>query len=222
VAASLVAELHPLIESLRRMVDGLRRSFDSQKEFIANAAHELKTPVTIQKSTLQLLLHHDLSAAEYKQGLQQALQDTTRIEDLWQRLLRLARAEHEAAAASGRDLRRVDLASSCEAAVAQMQPYAESRGIILQLDRNGSASVDAEPDDLMVIWTNLLENAIRFSPERGIVALKINARADAQGTVTIQDHGCGIAPEERIFERFYRGDVSRARYRRCRVGVGDG
>lgn len=211
--ANQVAELRPLVESLRRMVDGLRRSFDSQRTFIANAAHELKTPVTIQKSTLQLLLHHDLTVAEYKQGVQQAVRDTIRLENLLQRLLRLARAEHDATAVPRRDLQPVEVVGSCEAALAQVQPYAESRGIALQLIRNGTARVKAEPDDLTLVWTNLLENAIRFSPERGSVVLKISATSDGEAVVMVQDHGSGIDPEhqQRIFDRFYRGDDSRAR-----------
>jgi len=209
-----VTELRPLVESLSRMVEGLHRSFDSQRDFIANAAHELKTPVTIQKSTLQLLLHHDLATDEYKRGLQQAMRDTTRIEELLQRLLRLARAEHDATVTPSRDLQPVELSGSCEAALAQMAPYAESRGgVVLRLIQNDSVCVKAEPDDLVLIWTNLLENAIRFSPEQGTVLLNINPAIGREVMVTVQDRGCGIDPEhqERIFERFYRGDESRTR-----------
>ena len=211
--ADRVTELRPLVESLRQMVDGLHRSFDSQRDFISNAAHELKTPVAIQKSTLQLLLHHDLTAAEYKHGLQQALRDTIRIEDLLQRLLRLARAEHNATAASSRDLHIVELSASCEAAFGQIQPYATSRRIILQLVHNGSACVEADSDDLVVVWINLLENAIRFSPEGATVVVKIDATNGRNAIVTVEDQGCGIPWEhqKRIFERFYRGDESRTR-----------
>jgi signal transduction histidine kinase len=211
--AAKLSELRPLVESLRTMVDGLHRSFDSQRDFIANAAHELKTPVAIQKSTLQLLLHHDLSAAEYKHGVQQALQDTQRLDSLLQRLLRLARAEQAAAGATSPDLRSVELSSSCEAALSQLQPYADSRGVALQLACDGVVYVKANPEDLVLIWSNLLENAIRHSPKDGTVLLKINTPSGHNVIVTVKDHGCGIDAEhqERIFERFYRGDESRAR-----------
>jgi signal transduction histidine kinase len=211
--AERIIELRPLVQSLRTMVEGLRRSFDSQRDFIANAAHELKTPITIQKSTLQLLLHHGLTVDEYRTGLQQALRDTQRVEDLLQRLLKLARAEHGTTGTPIRHLEFVSLFSSCEAALIHMQPYAESRGVVLEMLGNGSARVRADMEDLVLIWSNLLENAIRYSPRDGHVVFTVDGCEQRMATVTVQDNGCGIEREqhERIFERFYRGDQSRAR-----------
>ena len=211
--AQRVSELRPLAQSLSSMVDRLHRSFDSQRDFITNAAHELKTPVAIQKSTLQLLLHRDLPAVGYKHGVEQALRDTQRLENLLQRLLRLARAEQTATGDASDVLRPAELSSSCEAALAQMQPYAESCGVLLQLAGDSGAWVKADPEDLVLIWSNLLENAIRHSARDGTVLVKIDTSAGGNAIITVKDHGCGIDPEhqQHIFERFYRGDESRAR-----------
>ncbi len=211
-SASQLSELRPLVESLEVMLARLRQAFESQRDFISNAAHELKTPVAIQKSTLQLLLHREMSAKEYKRGVQQALSDTERMEDLLQRLLRLARAEQVATGREGQN-EPAALSASCEMALARMQPFAESRGVVLQFVPNGEARVAADPDDLLAIWSNLLENAIRHTPQGRTVLLKVDASGGQDATVTVADQGCGIDSRHhaRIFERFYRGDQSRAR-----------
>lgn len=206
-------ELRPLVEALQEMLRGLRQAFESQRDFVAAAAHELKTPVAIQKSSLQLLLHRDLSAEEYKRGLQQALRDVERTEELLQRLLRLARAEQAAGGATPPESPAVPLSESCEAALAHMRPYAESRGVSLEFVPDGTARVKADPDDLLMVWSNLLENAIRYSGREQRVTLSVQAPLGRWASVVITDQGCGIEPEQqpRIFERFYRGDQSRAR-----------
>lgn len=210
--AERIPELRPLVRSLRLMLERLRGAFESQSDFISNAAHELKTPISIQKSSLQLLLHHDLSVSEYKRGIEQALQDTERIEQLLQRMLKLARAEYSAGTDSFSRLDSVSIAGSCEMAMALMRPYAESRGAVLRLDSQTDACVKADIDDLILIWTNLLENAIRYSHSGGEVSMKVSVSANCV-TVDICDTGCGIEHDQldRIFERFYRGDQSRAR-----------
>lgn len=213
--ATRLDELRPLVESLQVMLRGLRQAFESQRDFVAAAAHELKTPVAIQKSSLQLLLHRDLPAEEYKRGLQQALRDVERTEELLQRLLRLARAEQAASGAAPRETQAVALSESCETALARMRPYAESRGVRLQFVPDGPARVKADPDDLLVVWSNLLENAIRYSGRDQQVTLSVEAGRPrpAWASVVVADQGCGIeaAQQMRIFERFYRGDQSRAR-----------
>src|SRR4051794_30610715 len=81
-SAQQLKELQPLISSLELMLQGLHRTFEQQRDFIANAAHELKTPVAIQKSTLQLMLRPGRTESEYRQGLQRSLEDTERLEEL--------------------------------------------------------------------------------------------------------------------------------------------
>jgi two-component system OmpR family sensor kinase len=194
------------------MLDGLHRAFTQQREFLANAAHELKTPVAILKSTLQSLLQRPRAAEEYRAGLEQALDDMARLEQLMHSMLRLARAEQWAAGSSRRDLEAVEVAATCESALERLAPVARERGVTIQFTSNGPMPMRADADDLELVWSNLLENAIRFSPAGGEVQLR--ARSDGRrGYVAVEDQGPGIPPSElaHLFERFHRGDSSRAR-----------
>jgi signal transduction histidine kinase len=203
-------EIKPLVQALGDMLDRLRRSFTQQREFIGNAAHELKTPVAILKSTLQTLARKPRTTDEYRAGLVRALEDTERLERLLQWMLRLARAEHLGAGRS--DLEMVDLGETCEDAIARVQSLAKMHEVSLQLHRNGPSLLRADPSDLELIWVNLLENAIRYSPENGRVDVHAES-VDSKVQVRVVDQGSGIPEEElpHVFDRFHRVDRSRTR-----------
>ena len=211
-AAIRTTELAPLTQAMTTMLDGLHRAFTQQREFLANAAHELKTPVAILKSTLQSLLQRPRASEEYRAGLEQALDDMARLEQLMHSMLRLARAEQWAAGSTRRDLEVVEVAVTCESALQRLVPVARERGITIHFTGNGPMPMRADADDLELVWSNLLENAIRFSPAGGNVQLR--ARSEGRrGYVEVEDNGPGIPPSElaHLFERFHRGDSSRAR-----------
>ncbi len=207
-----IEELRPLTESMTQMLARLERSFMQQREFLANAAHELKTPVAVLKSTLQSLLQRSRSPEEYRAALQSSLQDVDRLEQLLQWMLRLARAEQLAQDPSQRDASEIDINLTCEEAVEKIRALAESRHTTIHLSINGPAPVRADPEDLQLVWTNLLENAVRYSPEGATVEVQV-VREAGKVSVLFQDHGPGISAHDlsHIFERFYRGDPSRTR-----------
>jgi signal transduction histidine kinase len=211
-AALSTTELAPLTQAMTAMLKGLHRAFTQQREFLANAAHELKTPVAVLKSTLQSLLQRPRAVDEYRAGLEQALDDMARLEQLMHSMLRLARAEQWAAGSARRELEAVEVGATCESAVERLAPVARERGITIHFVSNGPMPMRAEADDLELVWSNLLENAIRFSPAGGNVQLR--ARSDgSRGYVEVEDNGPGIPQSElaHLFERFHRGDSSRAR-----------
>jgi signal transduction histidine kinase len=205
-------ELKPLTQAMESMLAGLHRAFTQQREFLANAAHELKTPVAVLKSTLQTLAHRPRSSEEYRAGLEEALEDMSRLEKLLHSMLRLARAEQWAAGNLRRDLSPVDLSMTCQVALERVLPVAEQRGIGLDFTANGAVQLRADPDDLELVWSNLLENAIRFSPEHGTVKVTVRA-SNGRSCIEVADQGPGISASElpHIFERFHRGDASRTR-----------
>ena len=205
-------ELAPLTRAMTSMLEVLHRAFTQQREFLANAAHELKTPVAILKSTLQSLLQRPRTSDEYRAGLEEALDDMARLEKLLHSMLRLARAEQWAAGNLRRDLTPVDVGLTCQMAIERARAVAQQRGIAIDFDANGPVLLPADPDDLELVWSNLLDNAIRFSPEGGTVRISVRT-ANGRGFVEVADRGPGIPPAElpHVFERFHRGDSSRAR-----------
>jgi signal transduction histidine kinase len=216
-AAARTTELVPLVSAIETLLARLKESFRQQRDFTSDAAHELKTSVAIVKSTLQSLLHRPRTESEYLGGLEHLLEDCARLEDLLERMLRLARieqwAEHRAEHASPDSTGITELSSTCETAMARMKALADAREITLELVGQSAVHLRADPEDLELIWTNLLENAIQYSPPASKVVMRVQGNGSGFTQVSIEDSGPGIPPTElpHIFERFHRGDPSRAR-----------
>jgi signal transduction histidine kinase len=210
--ATETAELAPLTRTMSTMLTTLHQAFTSQRAFIADAAHELKTPVAVLKSTLQSLLQMRRSADEYRAGLNGALEDVERLEKLIHSMLRLARAEQWQVRSRREGLADVDIYSTCEESVERLRALAQQRNIKFDLRNGDEPKIKAEAEDLELIWTNLLENAIQYSPDGAAVQITV-AQTDSQARVEIRDWGTGIAESEvsKIFARFHRADASRAR-----------
>jgi signal transduction histidine kinase len=211
--ARQMKELRPLTQSMTTMLGRLHHSFDQQREFLGNAAHELKTPVAVLKSTLQSLLQRPRASEEYRSGIEDSLEDLERLEQLLQWMLRLARAEQWAHGALRRDLQVIDVNATCEEAVERIRHLAESRNAKVHLSKNCPVLLRADPDDLQLVWINLLENALRYGPEGGLVEITVSREDGGPAQILFEDHGAGIAAADlpHVFERFYRGDPSRTR-----------
>jgi len=211
--AQQIKELRPLTQSMTTMLARLQHSFDQQREFLGNAAHELKTPVAVLKSTLQSLLQRPRASEEYRTGLEHSLEDLERLEQLLQWMLRLARAEQWAHGALRRDLQVIDVIATCEEAVERTRHLADSRKATVHLSKNGPVLFRADPEDLQLVWINLLENAVRYGPEGGSVEVAVIQENAGPARIIFADHGAGIAAADlpHVFERFYRGDPSRTR-----------
>jgi signal transduction histidine kinase len=208
-----VAEIAPLTRAMSEMVKTLRAAFQQQRDFTSNAAHELKTPVTILKSTLQSLLQESRTSEVYRSGIADALSDLARLEALLHSMLRLARADQLVGGTEIRELSRVDVIGTCEAAIARLTPLAQNRGTTISLSAPaGVLPVRAEPEDLEIVWANLIENAIRYGQPNSEVKVTA-ARRDGIVLVAVEDSGTGIPATEfpKMFERFHRGDHSRSR-----------
>jgi signal transduction histidine kinase len=211
--ATLASELAPLARAIETVLDRLKESFRQQQDFTSNAAHELKTSVAIVKSTLQSLLHRPRTQHEYRAGLEGLLKDCNRLEALLRSMLRLARIEQLAEAGMPAKLAATELTSTCEAAIARMRALAGERNISLAFGNTGPVTMLADPEDLELVWLNLLENAVLYSPSGSKVTMSVKRNGGATAEISVADFGPGIPPEElpHIFERFRRGDPSRAR-----------
>jgi signal transduction histidine kinase len=205
-------ELQPLIGAIQTVLEGLEAAFMRQRQFLGDAAHELKTSLTILKSTLQAQLKKPRQKEEYERGLVAMSGDCDRLERLLNRMLQTARAEQRIAEGQEHQPEPLDLASTCELAIARLTQSAAAREIAIDFTSSGEAMVRAEAADLELIWLNLLENAVQYSPHGATVSMRL-ITGNGLLTVTVTDDGPGIdsAHLPHIFKRFYRADSSRSR-----------
>jgi signal transduction histidine kinase len=205
-------ELAPLTSVLEQTLDRLHRSFDQQRTFVSDAAHELKTAVAVAKSSLQLLSLSPRTTAEYQAGLQGCLTDIRRLEDLVSRMLTLARIEGAAPTAYPAPV--CDLAVCLRSRVAELESFAALRRIQVtaSVPPESAFPVPLAAEDAALLVSNLLMNALEHSPAESTVQLCLSAEP-AGVRFTIEDHGEGIDSDAQphVFDRFYRGDPSRAR-----------
>lgn len=211
-AAKSTVEFEPLIAAIDTVLAGLQFAFTRQREFLGDAAHELKTSLAILKSTLQSLLNRRREAEEYHSGLALMSGDCDRLEALLSRMFRLARAEQRAADGIEREVDLIDVATTCELAIARITELAAVRDISIEFLSAPVVLMRADPADLELVWINLLENAVQYSPPQSKVVMRLRTEG-TNATVTVSDRGCGIPESQlpRIFDRFYRADPSRSR-----------
>jgi len=211
--AKTTAELAPLAMALEAALARLKRSFQQQRRFTSDAAHELKTDVAIVKSSLQLLSMRRRTVEEYSRGLSLSLNDFTRLEMTVEKMLTLARLEQPVeSVGSGIASPSCSLQDVVEELVYQSKPLAELKAISLCTRASSDARVPVGRSDALLLCSNLLSNAIQHSPHEGTVWIAL--AVDGQmAQLTIRDQGDGIAEEDRpyLFEPFYRGDPSRSR-----------
>jgi signal transduction histidine kinase len=210
--AKAARELQPLIDAIETVLAGLQRAFKRQREFLGDAAHELKTSFTILKSSWQSLLNQPRTAEEYRLGLTQMSEDGDRLEQLLNRMLLLARAEQWAADGIHRDLDIIDVVATCEMSIARIRKLADERKIEIELVASDHVLMRADPADLELVWLNFLENAVQASSAGSRVEVVLTQEGN-RATVLVSDEGGGIPDEDlrHIFERFRRGDPSRSR-----------
>lgn len=193
-------ELVPLIESMNGLIARLRGAFDTQRHFVQDAAHELRTPLaacTLQAGILRQNL--DKGGIEALDRLQGGLH---RMRRLVEQLLRLA---HEDAEGPNGDGASVDLRALIRDAVADLMPLAEQRRVDLGITSLEAAEAHADAHGLRTILDNLLDNALRYTASGGQVDIA-SREEDGQSVIEIIDTGPGIPPEAlpRVFDRFYR------------------
>jgi signal transduction histidine kinase len=201
-------ELAPIANSIKRLLIGLQRAFERQRQFTGDAAHELKTSVALLKSRLQLLTMRKRTAEQYEEGAQELLADMQRIQGLIEQMLTLARVE-EAPQAPGQE---IDLSSVVKSVTNRLQPLADVKKITISMNAEAASRVAMESGDAGVLVSNLLLNALQHSPPESLVSVSV--RACAEGTeLRVADQGEGISDSDlpHVFERFYRADASRSR-----------
>jgi two-component system heavy metal sensor histidine kinase CusS len=199
-------ELQPMAKAFDGMLNRLEDSFTRLSQFSADLAHELRTPVANILGEAEVSLTRERSAEEYRETLESSIAECTRLSGLIDNLLFLARAE-----STDRQIQssRFDARAAVEKIAAYYEPGAEEKNITISAVGHGE--MDADPLLLGRALSNLVENALRFTPDGGEVIIKIDAVPN--GTqVSVRDSGAGIPAEHlsRVFDRFYRVDAARS------------
>ena len=194
-------ELRPLVQALNHFTERLRGQFERQSQFIADAAHELRTPLAVIKARLELGLRAN-DPATWRSTLEQAVEGTDRLTHLANQLLSLARIENGARAIAEGGAQRLDLSQLARELGMAMAPLAHARGVALALEADQPVWLHGEPTLLSELLSNLLDNAMAHTPIGGNVILRVTP----QEVLEVEDDGVGIPFEdrERVFERFYR------------------
>ncbi|MBW8896664.1 MAG: sensor histidine kinase N-terminal domain-containing protein [Massilia sp.] len=200
--AGLPDEVRPLVQELNLLFGRVRTAFDAQQHFVADAAHELRTPLAALKLQVQSLERSDNPDAK-RVAVGRLTAGIERATRLVEQLLVLAR--QEASMAGGAPRQPVDIAGLARRAVADLAGVAQAKGIDLGVQRADAAKVEGQPDALMILLRNLVDNAIKYTPQGGTVDVSVMAE-DHGVRVTVEDSGPGIPPaeRERVFDRFYR------------------
>jgi two-component system OmpR family sensor kinase len=200
--ADLPDEVQPLVHELNLLLGRVKTAFEAQQHFVADAAHELRTPLAALKLQVLSLERADgdatraVAIARLGAGVERATR-------LVAQLLVLAR--QEASATAGNSFAPVDLGELAKRTLGEMAGAAQARGIDLGLHHLDPVQVMGQQDALLILLRNLLDNAIKYTPEGGTVDLDLRA-TKAGVRLSVEDSGPGIAaPErERVFSRFYR------------------
>ena len=208
--ARSVEELEPLVAALEGVILRLERSFGQQRIFVSDAAHELKTSVAVVKSSIQLLSMKERTSAEYQTGLERCQMDCLRMEELVQRMLTLAMVEE--GDLKQRDAEDVAVMSVVHEVMEDLATTAQLRGVRLEYSGDETVHAAINRDRWKTVCTELLQNAIQHSPHGEAVAVEAEIEGDMV-TVIVRNAGEPIAMEmlPHLFDRFYRGDPSRAR-----------
>ena len=201
-------EIRPLADALNDLLARLDQSFTQQRRFAADAAHELRTPLTALNLQVQLAERaaNDEDRTRAFEKLRQGLRRAAR---LVQQLLTMARLEPDAAAAVPT---RVAVGKLLTSVIDDLRPLAAERRIRVTASRpSDDCTVAGSEDALRILFNNLVDNAIRYTPEGGTVAVAVRG-VGADVEATIEDTGPGIPEDERVrvFDRFYRGPTATA------------
>jgi len=199
--AGAQSEIRPLIDALNVYMERVRAQIAAQRRFIANAAHQLRTPLALLSTQASYALRE--GAAEARQEALVALQASSgRLARLAEQLLTLSRAEPGSRRPRAD---RIDLTEAARHVLETQAPAALARNIDLGLDETGPVTVVGDGTMLREMIVNLVDNALRYTQAGGTVTVKL-AAIDGEGVLTVADDGPGIPADERehVFERFYR------------------
>ena len=202
-------ELGELAATFNAMLARLEASFTTLRRFTADAAHDLRAPLALLRSEVEVTLSQPRSAEEYQASLRTVLDEAARLSRLADQLLLLARAD---AGALRPRREQVDVADLVDETVSRWHSLAATRDVAIETTVPDAGELSGDPDLLRRLLDNLLDNAVRHTPRGGHVGVSA-AAVDGTWRIDVRDTGEGISPvlRDSLFERFTRADRARGR-----------
>jgi heavy metal sensor kinase len=201
-------ELERLSVSLNRMITRLDDAFQNSKRFVADASHDLRTPLTILRGELENFSDDSRLDSEMRERAASLLEEVVHLGKIVEQLFTLSRLDDGEAQT---EWTRFDLTELAQTTVEQMNLLAEDKGISISCDASQPLPVKGNHVRLKQVVVNLLDNAIKYTPEKGAIQLRVHG-VNGHAVLEVKDNGIGIPPDAlpHIFERFYRVDKARS------------
>ena len=197
-----------IIRAINRMTAELQGTQTLRSDFIANVSHELKTPLAVMGNYAEMLQAPGIGEAERLEYAGAIRRSARRLAALVTNILKLNKLENQQIFPKHEEF---DLSGQLCETMLGFEDAWEEKGLNIETDITDEVYICADPELLSLVWSNLISNAVKFTPRGGTVGVAL--RSDADGVeVTVSDTGCGIDPEtgKHIFEKFYQGDTSHA------------
>jgi len=200
-------EYQRLVGVLNTMLGRLAGAFEAQRRFTADASHELRGPLTALRGEVELALRRERDPEEYRRVLASSLEEVYRLSRLAEDLLTLARSD---AGVMEPRLQSTDVLERAERVLQRLRRKAADRGVDLALRAHGDTEAMVDPGLMDQLLWNLVDNAVKFTPEGGRVQVTVQGDDD-ELTLRVADTGPGLPPDQmdRVFERFFRVDEAR-------------
>jgi signal transduction histidine kinase len=197
-------EVFLLGETLNEMIARLEKSFQSQKQFIADASHQIRTPLTIIQSEIELAMKN-LKDENLKKSLETSLSELDNLNSLATALLIISKIDASQFPLNLQKLRTDELLIDC---LQSMRLFADKKNLKFNISIPDAIEIEADKDKLKIAIQNLIDNAIKYSKEQSIINIECNQFDSKNIIISIEDHGIGILETDihNIFERFYRSN----------------
>jgi heavy metal sensor kinase len=202
-------ELEDLSVALNRVIARLSEALEQNRRFLADASHELRTPLAALRGEMESVVEQTRALPELSDRAGSALEEVDRLSKIVDALFAISRLD---AGEAQHAWERFDLASLAASTTEQMSLLAEDKGVSVSCNAQGSVCVEGDRARIKQVVVNLLDNAIKYTPEAGAINLNVRAREN-RAVIEVADTGIGIPPAAvpHIFERFFRVDNARSR-----------
>ena len=207
-SAEMSKELLPVYSRLTTTLDALRRAFDREKQAVADISHELRTPVAALAATIDVSLRKPRTLEQYKTTLEECREINRQLGRLVERVMTLANLDAGNDRSTTGPVDASELAHEC---AAMIRPLAEAHGLTVSAQIAPALSLTTDGDKVREVLMNLLHNAVEYTPSDGRIDVSAHRTGAGGVEFRVRDTGIGMTAnvKEKIFERFFRGDVSR-------------